>query len=153
MFLQVCSQTGVLRTLHTENVLVQYKTNALVILTATKIVIINVALMAAGDFAERKLVCRGGREGNTDWGSLRKALNNWLFQLFGHHISDWLGLVWFPPETTPFVSHCWKWNLSYIHLVYSNISDLSYFLFIFLLICFFFYLPLSGNARREGCVK
>lgn len=52
----VCSQTGVLRTLHTENVLVQYKTNALVILTATKIVIINVALMAAGDFAERKLV-------------------------------------------------------------------------------------------------
>lgn len=66
VFLQVCSQTGVLRTLHTENVLVQYKTNALVILTATKIVIINVALMAAGDFAERKLVCRGGREGNTD---------------------------------------------------------------------------------------
>lgn len=66
MFLQVCSQTGVLRTLHTENVLVQYKTNALVILTATKIVIINVALMAAGGFAERKLVCRVGGEGDTD---------------------------------------------------------------------------------------
>ena len=66
MFLQVCSQTGVLRTLHTENVPVQYKTNALVIPTATNIVIINVALMAAGDFAERKLVSRGGGEGDTD---------------------------------------------------------------------------------------
>ena len=66
MFLQVCSQTGVLHTLHTENALVQYKTNALVILTATRIVIINVALMAAGDFAERKLVCGGGGEGDTD---------------------------------------------------------------------------------------
>ena len=58
--LQMSSQISVHHTIRTKSVPSQFKTSARVILTAIKPAIIDVALMAADDSAQRRLVCSRG---------------------------------------------------------------------------------------------
>ena len=58
--LQMSSQISVHHTIRTKSVPAQDKTNVCVILTVIKPAIIDVALMAADDSAQRRLVCKAG---------------------------------------------------------------------------------------------